>query len=169
MEKEDADKRGGREGGRRKRENTMTSPSNYKKNYKCTPVFERFYTGGPFAVSPDSSFLACACDNDIKIVDSLDSSVRATLEGDSGRITAIAICPDGRFLFSASHSRQIRVWNLSSFKCVRSWKVSTSLRFVRVFPLTSAFLEGFMKAFGRQFSVHLIVEGVAFRNHALIS
>ncbi|CAN6486533.1 unnamed protein product [Victoria cruziana] len=100
----------------------MTSPSNYKKNYKCTPVFERFYTGGPFAVSPDSSFLACACDNDIKIVDSLDSSVRATLEGDSGRITAIAICPDGRFLFSASHSRQIRVWNLSSFKCVRSWK-----------------------------------------------
>ncbi|XP_031502912.1 protein TORMOZ EMBRYO DEFECTIVE [Nymphaea colorata] len=100
----------------------MTSPSNYKSNYRCTPAFERFYTGGPYAVSPDSSFLACACDNDVKIVDALDSSVRATLEGDSGRITAITIGPDGRFLFSASHSRQIRVWDLSSFKCVRSWK-----------------------------------------------
>lgn len=93
-----------------------------KKNYKCTRSLEQFYSGGPYAVSSDASFFACACDDNIKIVDSSTASVRSTIGGDSEAVTALTLSPDDNFLFSASHSRQIRVWDLSSFKCLRSWK-----------------------------------------------
>lgn len=73
-------------------------------------------------MSPDGSFLVCTCDETIKIVDSSDASTKATLEGDTESITSLAISPDGRLLFSASHSRQIRVWDLTTFKFIHSWK-----------------------------------------------
>ncbi|XP_072988874.1 protein TORMOZ EMBRYO DEFECTIVE [Typha latifolia] len=93
-----------------------------KKNYRCVPSLQQFYSGGPIAVSSDGTFLACACDDLVKLVNSSDASVRASLEGDSEGITGLALSPDDRFLFSASHSRLIRVWDLSSLKCIRSWK-----------------------------------------------
>lgn len=94
-----------------------------KKNYRCTPALQQFYTGGPFAVASDGSFIVCACDDSIKIVDSSNASIRSVIEGDSQAVTALALSPDDGLLFSASHSRQIRVWELSSLKCIRSWKV----------------------------------------------
>ncbi|KAK1326881.1 Guanine nucleotide-binding protein subunit beta-like protein B [Acorus calamus] len=93
-----------------------------KKSYRCTKSLQRFYTGGPVAVSSDGTFIACACDDKINIVDSSNASVRATLEGDTEQVTALTLSPDGKLLFSASHSRLIRVWDLSSSKCLRSWK-----------------------------------------------
>ncbi|OVA02911.1 WD40 repeat [Macleaya cordata] len=93
-----------------------------KKNYRCVPSLEQFYTGGPFTVSSDGSFLVCACDDKIKIVDSSNASIKGTIEGDSELVTALILSPDDKLLFSASHSRQIRVWDLSTFKCLRSWK-----------------------------------------------
>ncbi|KAL7254550.1 hypothetical protein ACSBR1_008845 [Camellia fascicularis] len=93
-----------------------------KKNYRCVQSLQQFYSGGPFAVSSDGSFLICACNDTIKIVDSSNSSIKSSIEGDSEPITALALSPDNTFLFSSSHSRQIRVWDLSSLKCLRSWK-----------------------------------------------
>ncbi|XP_078446004.1 transducin family protein / WD-40 repeat family protein [Wolffia australiana] len=93
-----------------------------KKNYRCVQSLQQFYNGRPFAVSSDGSFLACACDDKIKLVNACDAAVRSELEGDTEAVTALALSPDDKFLFSASHSRLIRVWDLSSFKCVRSWK-----------------------------------------------
>ncbi|KAG1331252.1 transducin beta-like protein 3 [Cocos nucifera] len=98
------------------------SPVSLKRNYRCVSSLQQFYSGGAFAVSSDGAFLACACGDQIKVVDTAASSVRATLEGDSEAVTALALSPDDRFLFSASHSRLIRVWDLSSLKCIRSWK-----------------------------------------------
>lgn len=93
-----------------------------KKNYRCVPSLQQFYTGGPFAVSSDGSFLVCTCNESIKVVDSSNASIRSTIEGNSEAITALALSPDNKLLFSSSHSRQIRVWELSSLKCLRSWK-----------------------------------------------
>ncbi|CAN6569779.1 unnamed protein product [Malus baccata var. baccata] len=93
-----------------------------KKNYRCVPSLQQFYSGGPFAVSSDGSFIACKCGESIKIVDSLDASIRSTIEGDLDEVTALALSPDDSLLFSAGHSRQIRIWDLSTLKCVRSWK-----------------------------------------------
>ncbi|KAL3497681.1 hypothetical protein ACH5RR_040413 [Cinchona calisaya] len=95
-----------------------------KKNYRCHQSLRQFYSGGPYAVSSDGSFIVCACDETIKIVDSSNSSIKSSIEGDSEPVTALALSPisNSNFLFSASHSRQIRVWDLSSLKCIRSWK-----------------------------------------------
>ncbi|KAL8538391.1 hypothetical protein ACS0TY_000402 [Phlomoides rotata] len=100
----------------------MTSAVTLKKNYKCYQSLQQFYTGGPYAVASDGSFLVCACDDTIKIVDSSNAVVKSTIEGDSEPVTALILSPDDKLLFSASHSRQIRVWDLSSLKCLRSWK-----------------------------------------------
>ncbi|XP_010453841.1 PREDICTED: transducin beta-like protein 3 [Camelina sativa] len=98
------------------------APHSLKKNYKCSRSLKQFYGGGPFIVSSDGSFIVCACGDAINIVDSLDSSVKSTIEGDSDTLTALALSPDDKFLFSAGHSRQIRVWDLETLKCIRSWK-----------------------------------------------
>lgn len=94
-----------------------------KKNYKCVQSLQQFYSGGPYTVSSDGSFIACACNDTITIVDTSNASIKSTIEGDSEAVTALTLSPDDKFLFSASHSRQIKVWDLSSLKCLRSWKV----------------------------------------------
>ncbi|CAH8271321.1 unnamed protein product [Arabidopsis lyrata] len=98
------------------------APQSLKKNYRCSRSLKQFYGGGPFIVSSDGSFIACACGDAINIVDSTDSSVKSTIEGESDTLTALALSPDDRLLFSAGHSRQIRVWDLETLKCIRSWK-----------------------------------------------
>ncbi|XP_042488111.1 transducin beta-like protein 3 [Macadamia integrifolia] len=94
----------------------------FKKNYRSVPSPQQFYTGGPFAVSSEGSFLACTCDDKIKIVDATNASIKSTIEGDLEGITALALNPDDKLLFFASHSRQIRIWDLFFSKCLRSWK-----------------------------------------------
>ncbi|GAB2295675.1 hypothetical protein Dimus_029829 [Dionaea muscipula] len=93
-----------------------------KKSYRCVQSLQQFYTGGPLVISPDGSFLVCACGDAIKVVDSNNASIKATIEGDSELVTTLALSPNGNILFSSSHSRQIRVWDLTSLKCIRSWK-----------------------------------------------
>lgn len=93
-----------------------------KKNYRCEPVLQQFYGGGPLVVSSDGSFVACACGESINIVDSSNASIKSTIEGGSDTITALALSPDDKLLFSSGHSREIRVWDLSTLKCLRSWK-----------------------------------------------
>lgn len=100
----------------------MASAVTLKKNYRCVNSLQQFYTGGPYAVSSDGSFFVCACDDALKIIDSSNASIKSTIDGDSEPVTALVLSPDDNFLFSTSHSRQIRVWDLVSLKCIRSWK-----------------------------------------------
>ncbi|KAJ3680671.1 hypothetical protein LUZ60_016949 [Juncus effusus] len=103
----------------------MSTPAHFafKKNYRATPCLQQFYSGGPYAVSSDGAFLACACGEEVKIVSAADASVKATLAGDpDAAVTAVALSPDDRLLFTASHSRLIRVYDVASQQCIRSWK-----------------------------------------------
>ncbi|GAB4845207.1 hypothetical protein Ancab_038618 [Ancistrocladus abbreviatus] len=94
----------------------------YKKSYRCVKSLQQFYTGGPYAVSSDGSFIVCTCEDSIKIFNSSNSSIRATIGGDSEQITALALGPNNDILFSSSHSRQIIVWDLCTLQKIRSWK-----------------------------------------------
>uniref|UniRef100_A0A1D1Y6Q1 Transducin beta-like protein 3 n=2 Tax=Anthurium amnicola TaxID=1678845 RepID=A0A1D1Y6Q1_9ARAE len=96
--------------------------SGLRRNYRCLQSLQPFYTGGAYAVPSDESFLACSCNDKVKLVDLSTASVRATLEGDTELVTALALSPDDKFLFSACRSRLVRVWEIASSKCVRSWK-----------------------------------------------
>ncbi|CAI0416676.1 unnamed protein product [Linum tenue] len=93
-----------------------------KKNYRCVQALQPVYPGGPFVFSSDGSFIACACGETINTVDSADFSIKGTIEGNNEAVTALTLSPNDQLLFSAGHSRQIRVWNLSTLKCERSWK-----------------------------------------------
>ncbi|EFJ35160.1 hypothetical protein SELMODRAFT_80645 [Selaginella moellendorffii] len=98
------------------------APLGYKKNFRATPALQLFYTGGPLRLAPDASFLACACNDEVKIVDIATGTIRKSLAGDSEAITALAISPDGNTLFAASRSLQVRIWDLATGTLCRSWK-----------------------------------------------
>ncbi|XP_059305449.1 protein TORMOZ EMBRYO DEFECTIVE-like isoform X1 [Lycium ferocissimum] len=102
----------------------MELKKSYKsKSYKCVKSLEQFYSGGPYVVASDGSFMVCACNETLKLVDLSSSMIKSSIEGDSEPVTALALNPNSNnILFSASHSRLIRVWDLSTLKCLRSWK-----------------------------------------------
>nr|CAH67975.1 OSIGBa0142I02-OSIGBa0101B20.18 [Oryza sativa] len=116
----------------------MASSQGLKKNYRCDRSLQQFYTGGPFAVgsSPGGgegeveggeaeaeAFLACACGGEVRLVSAADASaIGEPIEGENEAVTALALSPDSRLLFTAGHSRLIRVWDLASRTCTRSWK-----------------------------------------------
>ncbi|CAN6240712.1 unnamed protein product [Urochloa humidicola] len=114
----------------------MASTQALKKNYRCDRSLQQFYTGGPFAVgrapagegdgdggADPEPFLACACGGEVRVVSAADASaIGEPVDGDSEAITALALSPDSRLLFAAGHSRLIRVWDLATRTCIRSWK-----------------------------------------------
>ncbi|CAD6259813.1 unnamed protein product [Miscanthus lutarioriparius] len=112
----------------------MASTHVLKKNYRCNRSLQQFYTGGPFAVglapggdgeggAEAEAFLACACGGEVRVVSAADASaIGEPVDGDSEAITALALSPDSRLIFAAGHSRLIRVWDLASRTCIRSWK-----------------------------------------------
>ncbi|PAN39850.1 hypothetical protein PAHAL_7G273500 [Panicum hallii] len=114
----------------------MASTQALKKNYRCDRSLQQFYTGGPFAVGRPPAgegegegeaeaepFLACACGGEVRVVSAADASaIGEPVECDSEAITALTLSPDSRLLFAAGHSRLIRVWDLATGTCIRSWK-----------------------------------------------
>ena len=121
----------------------MASSQGLKKNYRCDRSLQQFYTGGPFAVgsSPGGgegeveggeaeaeAFLACACGGEVRLVSAADASaIGEPIEGEYEAVSALALSSDSRLLFTAGHSMLIRVWDLASRTCTRSWKVTSLL------------------------------------------
>lgn len=73
-------------------------------------------------VSSDGSFIVCACGEAVNIVNSSNASIKSSIEAESDTITALALSPDDKLLFTAGHSRQIKTWDMETLKCIRSWK-----------------------------------------------
>ncbi|KAJ7554555.1 hypothetical protein O6H91_06G145000 [Diphasiastrum complanatum] len=101
----------------------MAPPLAYKKNFRVTPALQVFYSGGPVRLLPDGSHVACACGEEVKVVEVSSGTVFKTLEGDSELVTSLAVTPDGKSIFVASRSRQIKHWEIQSTICLRAWKV----------------------------------------------
>ncbi|KAL3146439.1 hypothetical protein ABBQ32_003118 [Trebouxia sp. C0010 RCD-2024] len=96
-------------------------PIKAKLNYKPKSSIEVFYSGGAVSLSKNG-LLACACQDDIKIVDTLSGAVVNTLSGDSEGVSALAFSPSGKHLFSGSRSLQQKWWDVEQGTCLRSWK-----------------------------------------------
>jgi WD40 repeat protein len=66
------------------------------------------------AFSPDSKFLATACqDRTVKIWDLEAGREIRTLVGHTGPVTSVAFAPDGKRLVSGSYDKTIRIWDLN--------------------------------------------------------
>ncbi|CAK0748051.1 hypothetical protein CVIRNUC_001810 [Coccomyxa viridis] len=92
-----------------------------KTAYRPHARLEVFYTGGSVCMS-GSGLLACACNDEIKLVDAASGEVKATLPGDTEPVTALAFSPSGKRLYSASRSLQQQCWDVSSETQIRAWK-----------------------------------------------
>ncbi|KAI9594590.1 WD40-repeat-containing domain protein [Syncephalis fuscata] len=94
-----------------------------KSSYRSVSTIEAIYTGGPCAVTRDEAFLFCTVNTDVYVVSLEDGRKKAELAGDSEVVTALAIKPNGQQIVTASRSLQLRVWDLSTYKTIRSFKV----------------------------------------------
>jgi U3 small nucleolar RNA-associated protein 13 len=52
-----------------------------KQNYRVRQRLEVFYTGGAVRLSADGRLLACACADEVKVVDAASGAVVQTLPG----------------------------------------------------------------------------------------
>eukprot|EP00775_Hariotina_reticulata_P012079 gene12079-12219_t len=95
-----------------------------KAVYEAISKVEAFYTGGAVRVTRDNQHIACACGDEVKVLDVATGTVAQTLPGDSEPITALAISPDCKSLVAASRSLSVRIWDWASGECRRTWKVS---------------------------------------------
>ena len=93
-----------------------------RKSYKVGNRLEPFYTGGPLSLTSGSDAVACACGDEVKLVQLSNGSVLKTFAGDSEPITALAFTPNARTLFTASRSLQTKRWDVASGEVSRSWK-----------------------------------------------
>ncbi len=57
---------------------------------------------------------SASADNTIKIIDIATKKVTAELNGHKNSPTSLVVTPDGKFLFSGSFDRTIRLWNLAT-------------------------------------------------------
>jgi hypothetical protein len=58
----------------------MVSDALKTTSYRCVPAIQPFYTGGPFAISTNGFFIACACGDCINIFDIYKDSIISTLK-----------------------------------------------------------------------------------------
>ena len=98
----------------------MAAPLRPRKSYALVPgaKLEVFYSGGPARLVNNA--LACACNDEVRVVDPATGVVGRTLEGDGEPITALALwappstvpghhhTADDLVLFAASRSLRVR-------------------------------------------------------------
>ena len=87
------------------------------------------------SVSPDGHILAnCAADRIfLWELPSLRPLAPATLQGNSGVVTALAFSPDGKTLASASYEGTVKFWNVATWKEVATVRAHISIVFALAF------------------------------------
>ncbi|XP_042472035.1 transducin beta-like protein 3 [Zingiber officinale] len=118
------------------------SPLVLKQRYPYVSSLQHSYDGGSFVVYFDGSFLTCSYGDKVKLVSSSDSSALRSLDGFSESSSSFTLSLEVRFLFTTTDNRQIRVWELSSRKCIRSWKGYDGLAKSMACHSSSGFLGG---------------------------
>ncbi|KAJ2000072.1 U3 small nucleolar RNA-associated protein, partial [Coemansia thaxteri] len=93
-----------------------------KSCFDCVKSIESVYTGGCVALGKDEQRLFTTCNEDIEVLDMASGEKIAELKGDTEIVTTFAVKPDGTHLVAASRSMQISIWDLTTFKTVRTFK-----------------------------------------------
>ena len=80
--------------------------------------------------SPNGEILACAVKNDIKLYEFSDNSstgykLTITLEGHRGQVNSVVFSPDGFMLASGSSDKTVKMWDIKTGRCIRTFKGHT--------------------------------------------
>lgn len=93
------------------------------KSLKADIVLAPFYNGGKVVLSHSEEFLVCSFGTQIHVVDAVSGQVRTTLEGDTETVLTFGLAPTDDELVSISRSLIVRVWDLATKECKKTWKV----------------------------------------------
>jgi WD40 repeat protein len=77
----------------------------------------------PKASSPDGRQLARGDDKSIRVSDAATQKELLTLNGHTGKVTALAYAPDGKFLASGGEDKSVAFWDVATAKQVRKFAV----------------------------------------------
>ncbi|CAI2166110.1 17730_t:CDS:10 [Funneliformis geosporum] len=100
----------------------VTGKPQNKTSFKVTRTIESLFTGGKAAITPDEQYLITTIGEDIDVTEIHNGKRLFRLSGDTEIITTFAITPDGKYLISSSRSLSVKIWDLKTGKCVRSFK-----------------------------------------------
>ncbi|KAJ1657137.1 U3 small nucleolar RNA-associated protein 13 [Dispira simplex] len=94
-----------------------------KSFYKPVGAIETIYTGGKVAFYNDGQYLVTSLEDNIVISDLHHNLQKvALLEGDGEVVTTFVITPDDKYLVAASRSLRMYIWDLATYKLLRSFK-----------------------------------------------
>ncbi|WP_229068394.1 NB-ARC domain-containing protein [Actinoplanes sp. DH11] len=87
------------------------------------PAIRRILPGATNAthavvVSPDGEWIACSHYHDVRIWEVVTGRRIATLRGEDGWITALALAPDGAWLATGGNNGKIRIWDVTTAEVV---------------------------------------------------
>src|SRR5690606_39242244 len=85
------------------------------------------------SLSPDEQQIAFGCrDNSIRIYDTAELSLLATLNGHTMSVFSLAYSPDGKYLLSGARDAQLKLWDTGTFQEIRNIPRSEERRVGRV-------------------------------------
>ena len=94
-----------------------------RRSYALKNTLETFYRGGPIAIDPTHSLLACANGDEVTLVDAKTGGVKSRTDGDTEPITALCFSANGKKVFVASRSLAMRELDVASGRFIgRKWK-----------------------------------------------
>ncbi|KAJ1991255.1 U3 small nucleolar RNA-associated protein [Dimargaris cristalligena] len=95
-----------------------------KSIYKPVQSIESIYSGGKVAITNDGRLIITTFGDEILVSDLTQGLKRvATLPGDSEVFTCLALTPDNRFLVTTSRSLQMTIWDMDTYRPIRTLKV----------------------------------------------
>jgi WD40 repeat protein len=80
------------------------------------------------ALSPDGKLSASAGDKVVRIFDVATQKELRTLQGHTGKVTAVVFSPDGRCLASGGDDKCVKVWDVATGKLVLSLSLKSGVK-----------------------------------------